>query len=170
MPDSSFIIRQPQKEDAKNIIEFLNTVAGESDFLTFGKNGFFLDEQEEEDIIHKCLIGYSSFMLVCIHENHVVAQSFIDQRCSPRTKHIADISLSVSNKFYRNGIATKMINDSISWCIDNKISKIELCVRVDNYAAISMYEKLGFTREATIKHAIKIEEKYFDNYIYSFFI
>lgn len=44
-------ISEAEIEDAKMIIDYLNQVGGESDFLQFGKEECFLNEFEEMEVI-----------------------------------------------------------------------------------------------------------------------
>jgi len=45
------IIRSATKEDATAIVNYVNKIAGESDFLTFGKGEFEITVEKEEDIL-----------------------------------------------------------------------------------------------------------------------
>ena len=53
--DKGIIIRQTKKSDAGALIEYLNIIGGESDFLTFGKGQFHLTVKEEEEYIENTL-------------------------------------------------------------------------------------------------------------------
>jgi|GEM_PF-4395720 len=51
----TLLISKATIEDAVPIIDYLNMVGGESDFLTFGANGFPLNYEQEREIIADCL-------------------------------------------------------------------------------------------------------------------
>ena len=44
------ILRKPQENDAKNILDYLNTVSQETDFLTFGKDELAWTLKEEKKV------------------------------------------------------------------------------------------------------------------------
>lgn len=49
----TLILRAPIEEDAKNMIDYLNIVGGESDNLLFGKDEFRLSVEQEVEYIKK---------------------------------------------------------------------------------------------------------------------
>ena len=49
------------------------------------------------------------------------------------------------------GLGTRMMSDLLAILRERGILRVELCVSADNPAAIAFYEKLGFTREGTMK-------------------
>ncbi|CDR30292.1 Uncharacterised protein [Acholeplasma oculi] len=48
-----FEIRLVQKEDAKDMLEYLKKVGGETDFLLFGNEGIPLSLKEEETLLER---------------------------------------------------------------------------------------------------------------------
>ncbi len=68
--DMKIIIREAVKEDAKLLIEYLNTIGGESDFLTFGIGEFGKSvEQEEQFITNVSNEGNTLFIIAEINMN-----------------------------------------------------------------------------------------------------
>ena len=67
------------------------------------------------------------------------------------------LMLSVSPKYQKKKIGTKLLEEFIKRGQKENINKIELEVRTDNFKAIKFYEKHGF------KKKIKIKEFYQDN-------
>lgn len=47
------LLRNPEESDAEQMIEYLNAVGGESDNLTFGKNCFHLNAEQEREYLKK---------------------------------------------------------------------------------------------------------------------
>lgn len=45
------VIREAKKKDAGKIIDYVNKVAGETDYLTFGKGEFSMTEEAEGNFI-----------------------------------------------------------------------------------------------------------------------
>jgi len=49
----ALLIREAAIEDARAILDYVEDISGESDFLTFGPGEFKLNEAEEEDVLRK---------------------------------------------------------------------------------------------------------------------
>ena len=158
-------ITQVKVDDAVDLISYLNSIGGESDFLTFGLNEFPLSVDEEEVFIKKITESGRNMMLIGRVENQIVSQLFIDNLSNPRLQHIGDLSISVKKTFWGMSIGTHMLNSSILLSKKKNISKIQLYVRTDNDPAINLYKKHGFSIEGTISRAIKINEVYYENYL-----
>lgn len=157
-------ISQASTNDASQIVDFLNSVAGETDYLTFGENEFPFSVQEEEAIIKECLEKNLCLMLVGKIENEIVSQLFLQRSSKPRVAHIGDIGISVSKKYWRLSIGKHMMLAAIDWAKNNDVTKLQLQVRTDNERAVQLYKKLGFVIEGTLTWAIKIDGAYFDEY------
>ena len=56
-----------------------------------------------------------------------------------------------------------MLSAFLDWCrCKEEIRKVNLRVRVDNDAAIHLYENVGFKREGRISREFQIEGQFFD--------
>jgi ribosomal protein S18 acetylase RimI-like enzyme len=60
------------------------------------------------------------------------------------------------------GIGRRLLADCLEKAKHKGITRVELEVRADNSAAIRLYETFGFTREADLRHALRIDGKYYD--------
>lgn len=152
-------------DDALSIINFLNKVGGETDYLTFGHNEFSISIEDEKNIIAECLATNINLMLIAKINNEIVGQLFLQRSNKSRIRHIAELGITVSKDYWGYGIGSYMIKIAIDWAIKQSISKIQLQVRTDNQRAVDLYKKLGFCIEGTIIRAIKINQIYFDEYI-----
>jgi len=158
-------IAQAALDDAEEIVNFLNVVGGETDFLTFGAHEFPVSVAEEKKTITECLEQKRCLMLVGKIENEIVCQLFLQRSDKPRLAHLGDIGISVSKKFWGLSIGRHMLLVAIEWAKNNGVTKLQLQVRTDNERAIQLYKKLGFVIEGTITHAIKIGDIYFDEHV-----
>lgn len=151
--------------DAEELIDFLNLIGGESDFLTFGKGEFPLSIEEEQQVISTCIEHDQCLMLVGKVDKEIVSQLYLDRSSNPRLSHIGDMGISVKKEYWGNGIGTHMMSAAISWAKQHAITKLQLQVRTDHVTAIQLYKKLGFHIEGTLKQAIKINQVEYDNYL-----
>ncbi len=151
--------------DALEIVNFLNKVAGQTDFLTFALNSFPFSVEEEKNIIKECLDTNNCLMLLGKINKEVVSQLFLQRSSQQRLLHNGDIAISVCESYWGNSIAQNILLLAIKWAKDHAITKLQLQVRTDNKKAIYLYQKLGFCIEGTITRAIKINDTYFSDYI-----
>jgi RimJ/RimL family protein N-acetyltransferase len=158
-------ISKARLNEAREIIDFLNKIGGETDFLTFGLNGFSYSIDEQKKIISKCLDLKQCLMLVGKVDSKIVSQLFLQRFNNVRTDHVAEIGISVDKNNWGQGIASKMMYHAIAWAQNNNITKLQLQVRTDNERAIKLYSKLGFIIEGEIAKAIKINDQYFNDYL-----
>lgn len=165
MKTESLVIHKAKAEDALEIINFLNAVGGESDYLTYGLNDFFISIEEEEIIINECLDLNTSLMLVGKIDNKIVSHLFIDVSPRERLAHIGHLGLSVSKDYWGKSIGSKMLTEAIDWAKEKKLSKLQLQVRTDNKSAICLYEKFNFLPEGTITESLKIGAISFDEFL-----
>ncbi len=163
--DVDFIIAKATIEDAKAVVDFLNKVGGETDFLTFGLDEFPISVEEEQSIISECLEQDICLMLLAKINDEIVGQLFLEGSSLKRLKHIGTFGITVSKKYWGKSIGKKMILAAMEWAKSKDLSKIQLYVRTDNEAAVCMYKKLGFAIEGTISNAVRIDGIYFDNYV-----
>jgi ribosomal protein S18 acetylase RimI-like enzyme len=161
----SLVISRASLDDAEAIIKYLNSVGGESDFLTFGFNEFWLSVDEERKVILDTLAHEINLMLVAKVDNIIVAQLFVQRSNKERLRHIGEISLSVSRAYWGKSIGLQLMLDAIEWAKKKNISKLQLQVRCDNDRAIRLYQKLGFSIDGKIHRALKIGSLYFDEHL-----
>lgn len=157
------IIRKAQKEDASRIIEYINNVAAESDFLTFGAGEFNVSIADEEAQIVSSIKTDNSLFIVAEIDGRIVAfLTFIGGK-RPRILHIGEFGVSVLKEYWGIGIGKLVIEYLIDWAVQSKVvRKINLKVRSDHKLAINLYEKLGFRKEGLITRFFYINNKFYD--------
>jgi RimJ/RimL family protein N-acetyltransferase len=163
--DIELLIRKACPEDSVFIIDFLNLVGKESNFLSFGAQGFHLNAEEEYEIISDCIKLDLNLMLIAKIDHNIVGHLFLQRSKVERIKHVGELSLSVLKQYWGNSIGLRMIYDAIEWAKQKEIAKLQLQVRCDNERAINLYKKIGFMEEGIIRRAIKVDNVYFDEYL-----
>lgn len=154
-----------QLHDAKKIVEFLNQVGGESDFLTFGFNQFPYSVEEELKIIRDSLEKESSLMLIGKINCRIIAHLFLDISSQPRLSHIGHLGICLKQQYWGLKIGKHLIDIAIIWAKNKSLKKIQLQVRHDNARAVKLYQSSGFKIEGLLTQSIQIDEKSFDEYI-----
>ena len=108
-------ITKASKEDAKDMIDYLNIVGGESNNLLFGKDEFHMTVEEEEQFIESLKDSVTSALFVGRISGELVCIGAIMSPARERISHQADISLSVKKNFWNIGIATLLMKEMIDF-------------------------------------------------------
>lgn len=157
------ILRSPIKEDAQAMIDYLNIIGGESDFITFGKNEFSMSVEAEQDYIERINSMDNSKNVLIIIENEIVGIASITSVQKERMKHNGTLGISIRKKYWGIGLGSEIMAYLIDWAKSNKITKkINLLVREDNIRGVKLYEKFGFEKEGLLKKDICVNGVYYN--------
>ena len=163
--DSMATVREANPSDAKALLAFLNHVAGESSFLSFGKNEFELSEAEEADFLKKCHASNNELYLLATIQDQIVGTIHLAAGKRARVRHSGEFGISILKAYWGLGIGGLLLEALIQWAkATNIIKKINLKVRGDNERAIALYKRKGFTHEGTLSNEICIDGVYYDLY------
>ena len=162
--DEKVIIRKANKSDAKALIEYLNIIGGESDFLTFGIGQFGRTVEQEEDFIESALRKENALFIIAEVNGKVVGNLNYSGGPRQRTAHVGEFGVSILKEYWGNGIGEELIKYLINWGKNSGIiRKINLRVRTDNTRGIKLYKKLGFLEEGIIKRDFLINGEFYDS-------
>lgn len=157
------ILRQPEADDAQDIIDYLNQVGGESDNLLFGKDEFPLTVEQEIEFIKKVNDNENTLMLLGIIDDSIVSLAQISCNQRKRISHNSEIAISVKKQYWRSGIGSAVMEELIHFASNHSnIKNIGLGVKAGNENAIKLYEKLGFVKVGYHKDYFKIKGVYDD--------
>ncbi|WP_430883245.1 GNAT family N-acetyltransferase [Fusibacter sp. JL216-2] len=164
--DQELILRKPQVDDARKLIEYMKLVDSETKFLAREPGEFTLTVDQEIDFIKKAQDNKNMEFLVCEIEGEIAGNCSVGRISNnKRFSHRASMGLSVQKKYWGRGIGRKLMEACIDWCQNNGIEQLELEVVTSNERAKAMYEKLGFQLQGTKKHAMKYADgTYADEY------
>ncbi|WP_195947622.1 GNAT family N-acetyltransferase [Paraclostridium bifermentans] len=157
------ILRSPIKEDAQAMIDYLNIIGGESDFITFGKNEFSMSVEAEQDYIERVNNMNNSKNVLIIIEDEIVGIASITSVQKERMKHNGTLGISLRKKYWGIGLGSEIMAYLIDWAKSNKITKkINLLVREDNIRGVKLYEKFGFEKEGLLKKDMYVNGVYYN--------
>ncbi len=95
---TEFIIDKAKKEDAKDIIEYLNIIGGESDNLLFGANGFPLSTEQEEEVIESKNSTLTSCLMKGRIDGEVASVISLTAPMRERIAHTCEIAIKLYEK------------------------------------------------------------------------
>jgi len=157
------ILRKPSPEDAVKMINYLNTVGGESDNLLFGKDEFHLTVEQEVEYLKKIQQDENTFMILGVFDDTIVSVAQISRSNRKRIGHNSELAISVLKDYWGNGIGSVVMEELIRFAKDHPVIRnISLGVRANNSNAIKLYEKYGFKKIGLHKDYFNINEIFYD--------
>ena len=136
----------------------VGSIAREKKFLPV-KDSFPLEEVEAF-VLGNIANGFTHF--VAIDGGAVIGWCDIIPREPEFLRHVGRLGMGVLREYRGNGIGTALIRRALTHAKAAGLEKVELEVFASNTAAISLYEKHGFTREGLLRRAGKIGGIYDD--------
>ena len=91
--------------------------------------------------LQKKIIGYSSQIIIADSSKKVVGIAYVGVRNKIATLHGLFVSKNNRNK----GVGTKLLLDILLFCKRQNVRVVQLYVSAHNEAAISLYQKMGFS-------------------------
>ena len=165
------ILRKPIEEDAKNMIEYLNLVGGESDNLLFGKDEFHLSVEQEREHIKRVNSDENTLMILGIIDANIVSVAQISCPNRVRIAHNSEVSISVKKHHWKKGIGSVVMEELIKFAKENEtIKNISLGVKASNKNAILMYEKFGFEKVGIHRNNFNINGIFDDEILMDLYI
>jgi RimJ/RimL family protein N-acetyltransferase len=161
----ALVIREAAVNDARAVLDYLESVSSESDFLSFGPGEFDLGQPEEEEFLSKCLESDNQLYIIGAIDDSIVATLNFSAGRRPRVRHCGELGMSVRKEYWGLGIGSLMLETLITWARETQIvTKINLRVRTDNRRAILLYESKGFVKEGTIRREMLLDGEYYDHH------
>jgi len=160
---SECIIRRALTTDAAEIVRYSNIVGGQSDFLSYGKNEFCYNTEQEKHVIREYNEAKNRLFIVAVINGSICGVLTFWGNNRKRLEHWGEFGVSVLKQHSGNGVGKVLINYMLKWAESGgTIKKIDLMVREDNYQAIALYRNMGFEVEGRIRKAMKIGDSFYD--------
>lgn len=158
-------IRNGEVKDAEKLINLIKKVGKETDFLLNNPDEFNITIEEEENFIQNHVDSEVDLLVVAETDGEVIGICGLNGNINKRIRHSAEIALAIEQEFCGMGIGKELMKAGIEWAKENGISRITLKVDTNNYRAISLYLKLGFEIEGTLRNdKMLCDGSYIDGY------
>ena len=154
--------REAEPSDAGKFLEYCKIVGSETDNLTFGAEGLPFTISQQADYIRKFAGNPGSIMIVAFDEGELIGTGAVSVVSGkPRFAHRREIAISVRKDYWGKGIGTGIMYVLMDFAKKSGAEVLELQVRSDNEAAISLYKKFGFEKIGTNEKFFKINGEFF---------
>jgi len=157
------LIREAEGSDSRQMLEYIERVSGETDYLTFGPGEFELSETEEARYLERSRRTENCLFLLAFIEGTLVGSLAFSAGSRSRVQHSGEFGTSVLQAYWGIGVASALLDSLLEWARSSDIiKKINLRVRTDNYRAIALYARKGFTVEGLVTKETYVNGIYYD--------
>jgi len=148
------------EDDAPGMLAYLEVIAGETDFLSFGPGEFGMTVDQEAAFLRSLADPLASemkgMMVKAVVAGEMVGNALLTRSPRPRLRHGAELGLSVRRDFWGVGLGSALCKTIFSEAKRTGVTRIALKVRADNARAIRLYERLGFSHEGRLVGAFLV--------------
>ena len=155
-------IRRVREDDAEKMIDYMNRVGGESDFLTFGKDECRFTVEQEKQFLRNLDGNSSSFFLAGFIGNELACSANIAASGKARLAHNGELGITVLKKYWHLGAASALLTELIRIAkSETELAAVHLGVYENNERAIRLYEKFGFKRVGRHNKYFHVGDRYY---------
>ena len=154
------ILRSPREEDIQSTIDYLYQSAGETEFiLRYPEECGKYTPELEKTVFAQKNASPNDAMLLCLMDGRVIGNCEIHVRPSMKTRHRADVAITVLKDYWNQGVGTRMFEELIRIARANPfVTQMELGFIEGNVRARHLYEKMGFRIVAAHPDAIRLRD------------
>ena len=156
-------IRTPRREDAQAMLDYLEAVSGESDFLLTGPGETHRSIESEEAFIARGCEGNSLLLVAVDDAENIISIASLQAGRLPRIAHQAELGVSVRRDWWNRGVGRAMLERIERHArAAEGLEVITLTVMADNARAIGLYRSLGYREIGRFPKYMKIGDSYKD--------
>lgn len=114
MAELELVIREAEPQDAKSLIDFLNQVGKESDYMTLDDVGILMTEEQMSSFIQHQAASDNQIYLIALLDNEITGLVSITADFHERIRHIGQIFIVVKRAFWNQGIGKFLLEEAIN--------------------------------------------------------
>ena len=158
------LLRSPREGDAAEMLQFIRTASGETDFLMrYPEEWAETTPEQEKAFIHADYCNPNGMMISCIVDGKIAGNCQISFRTGLKDRHRASVAIALLKEFWNLGIGTRMFEELFRVARDRGVRQIELDFIEGNSRARALYEKMGFRITGVKPDAIRRKDGTFAN-------
>lgn len=160
----TLILRDPTPGDAQEMIDYLKTVGGETDFLLCDETGFDgLTLDGEKEWITSTLRAPNTKMFVGTVDGEIMLLCDVRAAARKRVSHAGIVAISIKRNFWHLGVGGIAMQAMIGFAKSTGVLRtLTLEVREGNERAIALYKRFGFVEVGRHKAHFHIRGTYYD--------
>jgi RimJ/RimL family protein N-acetyltransferase len=155
-------IRDITADDAAAFLDLCLTLDRETPFMMYepGERTTTIDQQR--DMLTDVIASSNSTIIVADVGVQLAGYVAATGGEFNRIRHSAYVVAGLRQAFAGQGIGTQLFAALDVWAVAHAIQRLELTVRVDNDAAIRLYQRTGFEIEGTKRRSLVVKGEYID--------
>ena len=154
------VVRSPEEKDIMPMLDYLRTVAGETDFLmNYPEETSRYTPEGEKALFERVNTSDLETMLVCVVDGRIAGNCMITFNSRIKTRHRAGIAIAIRREYWGLGIGTHLMQEMIRIAEEKQdVIQLELDFIEGNERAKALYEKMGFKVVAVKPNAIRLKD------------
>ena len=161
--------RDVEVTDAPKLIDFMNKVLHETNYLRLSPEEFFPTLEQEEAFVNDFVLNAASKMIIALDNGEIIGIGSIEGSRFKKLQHNGEYGIAVRKSHWNMGVAKTITTMLIDWARENtRLKKIGLHVNAENQIAISFYKSIGFFTEGVLKKDFYYDNRYVDTIIMAF--
>ena len=153
------LLREAEEQDAAVLVDFLNQVGCETDFMTIDEAGILMTADQMADFIRSQAASANQLYLVAFLDEEVAGVLSITADYRERLAHIGDLFMVVKRAYWNHGLGRILLEEAISWASSiGVLRRLQLTVQVRNQAAVHLYQSVGFVIEGQQERGAKLDD------------
>ena len=148
---SEVMVRPMEKEDRERLLEFFKGVPEED-------RVFLRDDMTRPEIVEVRIRAFQHDRLIPLlaeAEGRIVADATLHRRPSHWLRHVAEVHVVVDPEYRRLGLAHNLLYELFDLARLAGIETLLAEMIPEQEAAVMLFERLGFRKEATFSHLVK---------------
>ena len=153
------MLRSVRKEDAADMIEYLRTVSGETEFLLRNADEVSFTIEAEGTLLENKRNAPREIMMLAEVDGIVAGNcGIVTHGDLRRVYHRCGFAIALKKAFWDVGLGTAMMEYALSLAADMGYEQVELNVVDGNTRAKHLYEKMGFAEVGRDLRALKYDD------------
>lgn len=152
------ILRSAQPGDAAEMVAFMKTTAGETEFLLRYPEECTMDAAGEAVFIDNVLNSGDQVMPCCFVERKLAGNAMLTMNSRLKTHHRGSVAIGLLQEYWGLGIGTALFQELIAIAKARGLDHLELDYVEGNQRARCLYEKMGFIQVAEVPDVYRLKD------------
>ncbi len=152
------VLRSPELSDAREMLDYLTSATGETEFLASYPEELSYTIESEEAYIKNILNSPQNMMIVCTVDGRLAGNCQIVFLGGMKVRHRAAVMIGLLKEFWGLGIGSAMFKEMELAARQKGIEQLELEMIEGNERGFSLYRKMGFEIMAEHPNAFKLKD------------
>ena len=152
------VIRSAQPGDAAEMVTFMQTTAGETEYLLRYPEECTMSEAGEAAVLDGVLNSPDQVMPCCFVDGVLAGNAMLTKNSRIKTRHRGSVAIGLLEKFWGLGIGTALFQEMIAIAKERGLDHLELDYIEGNDRARRLYEKMGFVETARIPDVYRLKD------------